>query len=70
MMTKIREESFATMQRTTEESTHQVIKEMVFDDDYDLNSFNNRDLEGDSSCKNFSWEYEPLEEVEPRYEKK
>ena len=35
-----------------EEYTHQVMKEIVFDDDYDLIGFNNRDLEGDSSCKN------------------
>ena len=47
-----------------------MMKEMMFDDDYDLNGFNNQDLEGDSSCKNLSWEYEPLEEVEPRYEEK
>ena len=47
-----------------EESTYEVIKEMVFDDDYDLNGCNNQNLEGDSSCKYRSWEYEPLEEVE------
>ena len=29
-----------------------------------LNSFNNQNLEGDSSCKDLSWEYEHLEEVE------
>ena len=52
------------------ESTHQVMKEMMFDDDYDLNGFNNQDLEGDSSCNNLWWEYEPLKEVEPRYEVK
>ena len=45
-----------------------MIKEMVFDDDYELNSFNNQNLEGNSSCKNLSWEYELLEEVEPHYE--
>ena len=43
---------------------------MVFNDDYDLTGFNNQDLEGDSSCKNLSWEYMPLEEVEPCYKEK
>ena len=52
MMRQIQEESFANAQRMAEESTHRVMKEIVFDDDYDLNGFNNQDLEGDSSCKN------------------
>ena len=64
------EESFANAQRMTEESTNQVMKEMVFDDDYDLNGLNHQELEGDSSCKNLSWEYEPLEDVESHYEEK
>ena len=54
MMKKIQEGSFATAQRMAKESTHQVMKVMVFDDDYDLNGFNNQDLEDDSSCKNLS----------------
>ena len=70
IMRKVQKESFATAQCITKESTHQVMKDMVFDDDYDLNSFNNQDLEADSSCKNLSWEYEPLEEGEPHYEEK
>ena len=41
-----------------------MMKEIVFNDDYDLNGFNNQNLEGDSSCKDLSWDYEPLEEVE------
>ena len=41
MIRQIQEESFANAQRTTEESTHQEMKEIVFDDDYDLNGFNN-----------------------------
>ena len=64
MMRKVQEESFANAQRMVEESTHQVMKEIMFDDDYDLNSFNNQNLEGDSSCKDISWEYEPKVEEE------
>ena len=67
MMRKIQEESFANAQRMAEESTHRVMKDMVFNDDYDLNDFNNQNWEGDSRCKDLSWEYEPLEEVERRY---
>ena len=44
----------------TEKSIHQVMNEIVFDDDNDFNGFNNQDLEDVSSCKNLSWEYEPL----------
>ena len=44
------------------------MKEIVFDDD--LNGFNNQDLEDDSSCKDLSWEYEPLEEVQESLEVK
>ena len=61
IMRQIQEESFANVQRMVEESTHRVMKEIVFDDDYGLNDFNNQDLEDDSSCKNLSWEYEPFE---------
>ena len=32
---------------------HQVMKEMVFDDDYNLNDLNNQDLESNSSCEKF-----------------
>ena len=63
-MRKIQEVSFANAQCTTEEFAHRVMKKIVSDDDYDLNSFNNQNLESDSSCKDISWEYEPLEEVE------
>ena len=42
------------------DSTNQVMKEMVFDDNYDLKV--------DPSYKNLPWKYDPLEEVEPRYE--
>ena len=42
---KLQEESLATAQHMAEESTHQVMKEIVFDDDYDLNGFNNQNLE-------------------------
>ena len=70
MMRKIQEESFANAQWMAEESTHQVRKEIVFDDYYDLNDFNNQDLKGDSSCKNLSWEYEPMEEVQESLEVK
>ena len=30
--------------------THQMMKEMVFDDNYDLNDLNNQDLEDKSRC--------------------
>ena len=46
------------------------MKEIVFDNYYDLNGFNNQDLEGDSSCKNLSWEYDPLKEVQESLEMK
>ena len=68
MMRKIQEESFTNEQRMAEESTHQVMKAIVFDDDYDLNGFDNQNLKGDSSCENLSWEYEPLEEVQESLE--
>ena len=45
-----------------------MMKEIVFDDDYDLNGFDNKNLEDDSSCKNLSWEYDPLEEVQESLE--
>ena len=69
MIRKIQKESFANTQCKVEESTHQVMNEIVLDDDYDLNGFDNQNLEGDSSCKNLSWEYEPLEEVHESLEK-
>ena len=37
MMRKIQEESFANAQRMVEKSTHQVMKEIMFDNDHDLN---------------------------------
>ena len=49
----------------SEEPTHQVMKEMIFDDDCDLNGLNNQYLEDNSSYEKFSWEFEPLEEIEP-----
>ena len=44
IMRQIQEESFANAQCMAEESTHQGMKEIVFDDDYDLNGFNNQNL--------------------------
>ena len=38
----------------SEEPTHQVMKEMVFDDNYKLNGLNNQYLEDSSSCEKFS----------------
>ena len=35
MMRQVQEESFTNAQHTVEESTHQVVKEMVFDDEYE-----------------------------------
>ena len=35
MMWQVQEESFATAQCMVEESTHQVVKEIVFDDEYE-----------------------------------
>ena len=46
------------------------MKEMIFDDDCDLNGLNNQYLEDNSSYEKFSWEFEPLEEIEPHYEEK
>ena len=43
VMRKIQEKSFTNAQCTVEESTHRVMKEIVFDDDYDLNGFKNQD---------------------------
>ena len=36
----------------------------MFNDDHNLNGFNNQNLEGDSSRKDLSSKYKPLEEVE------
>ena len=35
MMSQVSEEFFANVQCTVEESTHKVVKEMLFDDDYE-----------------------------------
>ena len=53
-----------------EEPTYQVMKEKMFDDYYDLSGLKNQDLENNSSCEKFSWEFEPLEQIEPQYEEK
>ena len=66
MMRNVQKESFANAQLMAEESTLRVKREIIFGDDHDSNGFNNQNLEGDSSCKDLSWEYEPLEEVEEK----
>ena len=66
MMSQLQEESFANVQRTVEESTHKVVNEILFDDEYEP-------LEEIEEKVQESWEVEEVYEaidssssIEPR----